>query len=54
MAEDSSSSETPLVADDEESSAFYADDTLDNILAGVDLDSDFELGMILEKMISDE
>lgn len=44
----------PLVSDDEESSAFYADDTLDNILAGVDLDSDFELGMILEKMISDE
>lgn len=40
----------PLVSDDEE----YADDTLDNILAGVDLDSDFELGMILEKMISDE
>lgn len=48
----------PLVSDDEESFAFYADDTLDNtldnILAGVDLDSDFELGMILEKMISDE
>ena len=44
----------PLVSDDEESSAFYADDTLDNILAGVDLDSDFELGMILEKMISEE
>ena len=44
----------PLVSDDEESPAFYADDTLDNILAGVDLDSDFELGMILEKMVSDE
>ena len=44
----------PLVSDDEASSAFYADDTLDNILAGIDLDSDFELGMILEKMISDE
>lgn len=44
----------PLVSDDEETPAFYADDTLDNILAGIDLDSDFELGMILERMVSDE
>eukprot|EP00562_Extubocellulus_spinifer_P008186 CAMPEP_0178503860 /NCGR_PEP_ID=MMETSP0696-20121128/18271_1 /TAXON_ID=265572 /ORGANISM="Extubocellulus spinifer, Strain CCMP396" /LENGTH=435 /DNA_ID=CAMNT_0020133029 /DNA_START=199 /DNA_END=1506 /DNA_ORIENTATION=- len=52
--DDKTHAPVPLVSDDEESDAFhYYQDTLEDILSGVDLESDFELGMILERMVSE-